>query len=100
MTFQATPLEAFSAIQEAARRTGLLFLTGDAQAGTAVFTAGRYLMLFGEKVHVRITPTASGTVQVSVSSGVGLGVIPSSGRTGATADRVCEALSQILPRSG
>ena len=50
MTFQTTPPEAFSALQEAARRAGLRYLSGDVGTGTSVFTAGRSLMSFGEKV--------------------------------------------------
>ena len=40
MTFQAQPPEVFSALVEAARRTGLQYLAGDVSTGTAVFTSG------------------------------------------------------------
>ena len=54
MTFQAKPPEVFSALQEAARRTGFQYLSGDVSTGTAMFTSGRFLLGFGEKVTARM----------------------------------------------
>jgi hypothetical protein len=88
MTFQATPPEVFAALQEAARQSGLQFLSGDASAGTAVFSSGRLLLGFGEKVTARMNQTAPGTVQVTLSSG----------RRGTGADRLSQALSGLLPQ--
>ena len=67
MTFQATPPEVFSALLEAARRTGFQYLSGDVGAGTAMFTSGRFLLMFGEKLTARWTQVAPGTVQVTLS---------------------------------
>ena len=68
MTFQAKPPEVFSALLEAARRTGFQYLSGDVSTGTAVFTSGRFLLMFGEKVTARWKQVAPGTVQVTLSS--------------------------------
>ena len=52
MTFQAKPEEVFPALLEAARRTGFQYLAGDVSTGSAVFTSGRHLLMFGEKITV------------------------------------------------
>jgi hypothetical protein len=88
MTFQATPPEVFSALQEAGRRSGLQFLSGDVQTGTAVFTSGRFLLGFGEKVTAFIKQVAPGTVEVRLTSS----------RGGARAGRLATELSGLLPR--
>jgi hypothetical protein len=100
LSFQATPPEAFLAVQEAARREGLLFVSGDAAAGTAVFSAGRFLLSVGEKVAVRITQVTPGTVQVTVSSDPKFGVGGSPARGGPRADRLATVLSELLPPTG
>ena len=100
MTFQAKPPEVFSALREAARRTGFQFLSGDVSTGTAVFTSGRFLLGFGEKVTARWKQGAPGTVQVTLSSDPRFGVVDWSGRGGAGADRLSEALSGLLPHTG
>jgi hypothetical protein len=100
MTFQAEPPAAFAALQEAARRSGLRFVAGDATAGTAVFSSGFTLMTFGEKVTARITKQAPGTVQVTLSSGPQFGVVGFRGRKGAGLDRMAQSLGELLPRAG
>ncbi|MGW5237426.1 hypothetical protein ACWEOW_00670 [Monashia sp. NPDC004114] len=100
MTFQATLPEVFSALQEAARRTGFQYLSGDVSKGTAVFTSGRFLLGFGEKVTAQIKEVAPGTVQVTLSSDPKFGVAGWSGRHGASAERMTEALSGLLPHIG
>ena len=99
MTFQAEPPEVFAALQEAARRTGFQFLSGDVSTGTTVFTSGRLLLGVGEKVTARMNQTAPGTVEVTVSSDPKLGGIFQAGR-GPGADRLAEALSGLLPHTG
>jgi hypothetical protein len=99
MTFQATPPEVFSALQEAARRTGLQFLSGDVGAGTVVFTSGRFLLGFGEKVTARMNQVTPGTVEVTLSSDPRFGVVGRSGRGGSRADRMSEVLSGLLPHT-
>jgi hypothetical protein len=100
MTFQATPPEVFSALLEAARRTGLQYLSGDVSTGTAIFTSGRFLLGFGEKVTARMKQVAPGTVQVTLSSDPKFGVFGRSDQRGLRADRLSDALSGLLPRSG
>ena len=100
MTFQATPPEVFSALQEAARRTGLLYLSGDVNNGIAIFTSGRFLLGFGEKVTARMQQAAPGTVQVTLSSDPKFGVFGRSDQRGLRADRMSDALSGLLPHSG
>lgn len=100
MTFQATPPEAFSALREAARRTGFQYLSGDAITGTTVFSSGRMLLGMGEKVTARIQQVAPDTVQVTVTSDPKFGVAGWSGRRGAGVDRMSEALSGLLPHTG
>ena len=102
MTFQATPAEAFAALRQAAERTGLQFLSGDAEAGTSVFTAGMTVMTFGEKVTARITPVAPGAVQVTLSSDLQFGLRGAVGRTRpeTAADRMSAVLAELLPRAG
>ena len=101
MTFQATPPEVFSALLEAARRTGFQYLSGDAGTGTAMFTSGRFLLMFGGKVMARWTQVAPGTVQVTLSPasfGVASRSRPSGGPS--AADRLCDELSGLLPHAG
>jgi hypothetical protein len=74
MTFQAKPPEVYSALLEAARRTGLQYLSGDVSTGTVVFTSGRMLLSFGEKVTARMNQLTPGTVEVTLSSGSRFGV--------------------------
>lgn len=100
MTFQAEPPAAFAALQEAARRSGLRFVAGDAAAGTAVFSSGFTLMTFGEKVASRITKQAPGTVQVTLSSGPTFGIVGRRSRQGSSVDRMSEALGRLLPPVG
>ena len=95
VTFRATPPEAFSAIREAARRTGFTFLSSNARQGTAVYTSARVMLNFGEKVRTRITQVAPGTVEVTLSSTPALSV--GSSDRGAGADRMADALSGLLP---
>ena len=98
MTFQATPPEVFAALQEAARRTGFQYLSGDVSTGTAVFTSGRLLLGIGEKVIAQMKQTAPGTVEVTVASDPKLGGLVQAGR-GPRADRFAEALSGLLPHT-
>jgi len=99
MSFQAEPPEVFSALQEAARRTGFQYLSGDVSDGTAVFSSGRFLLGFGEKVTARMEQVAPGVVQVTLSSDPRSRVAGWSGRRGPSADRLSEALSGLLPRA-
>jgi hypothetical protein len=96
MTFLATTGEAIAALEEAARRTGMQHLSADPATGVLVFTAGRTVLAFGEKVTAWIREVAPGTVQVTLSSNLqfGLGL---SGRNGAARDRMSNALVQLLP---
>ena len=100
MAFQAQQPEVFSALQEAARRTGFQYLSGDVSTGTATFTSGRFLLGFGEKVTARMEQVAPGTVQVTLSSDPKFRVVGSLGRRGPSADRLSEALSGLLPHAG
>ncbi len=97
ITVRATPPEVFSALLEAARRTGLQFLSSDASAGTAVFTSAKVMLNFGEKVSVRMVETAPGTVHVTLSSSRGPALGGSASPYGAGADLMAEALSGLLP---
>ena len=99
MTFQAKQPEVFAALQEAARRTRFQFLSGDVSTGTVVFTSGRFLLGYGEKVTARMTQVGPETVQVTLSSDSKFGV-GRSGRRGLGADRLSEALSGLLPHAG
>ena len=101
MAFQAQQPEVFSALQEAARRTGFQYLSGDVSTGTATFTSGRFLLGFGEKVTARMEQLAPGSVQVTLSSDPKSRVVVGwSGRRAPSADRLSEALSGLLPHSG
>ena len=100
MTFQATAAQAFAALQHAAERAGLLYLSGDGATGTYVYTAGMTVMTFGEKVTVRITPLTAETVQVTVSSDLQFGVQGALSRNGDRAEVLSEALTGLLPRVG
>ena len=99
MTFQATPPEVYSALLEAARRTGFQYLSGDVGTGTAMFTSGKLLLMFGEKVTARWQQVAPGKVQVTVSpASFGLGLHRPRG--GPSADRLSDELSGLLPHAG
>ena len=98
MTFQARPSDVFAALQEAARRTGFQYLSGDMSKGTAMFTSGKHLLMVGEKISAQWTQVAPGTVQVTLSPakfGVGW-----SGRRGSGVDRLSDELSGLLPQAG
>ena len=99
-TFQAKPPEVFSALLEAAERTGFQYLSGDVSIGTAVFTSGRFLLSFGERVTARMTEVAPGTVEVTLSTDPKFGVVGRSGRRDPGADRLSDALSGLLPHAG
>ena len=100
MTFQATPTEVYTALTEAARRTGLQYLSGDVRTGTAMFTSGRSLLMFGDKVTARWKQAAPGTVEVTVSlASFGVGGLPRP-RGGSSADRLSDELSRLLPHAG
>ena len=99
MTFQARPSDVFAALQEAARRTGFRYLAGDVNTGTAMFTSGKYLLMVGEKVSVRWTQVAPGTLQVTLTS-ANFGVAGWSGRRGPGVDRLSDELSGLLPHAG
>ena len=99
MTFQARPSDVFAALQEAARRTGVRYLAGDVNTGTAMFTSGKYLLMVGEKVHARWTQVAPGTLQVTLTSAK-FGVVGLSGRRGSGVDRLSDELSGLLPHAG
>ena len=94
---RASRPEVFSALLEAARRTGFQFLSSDASAGTASFTSARIMLNFGEKVSVRMVETAPETVQVTLSSEQGPSIGGPTGSRGAGADVMAEALSGLLP---
>ena len=96
MSFLASPAEAFAALEEAARRTGMQHLSSDAATGVVVFTAGRTVLATGEKVTARIRQVAPGTVQVTLSSNLQFGLTVW-GRGGAGRDRMSNALVQLLP---
>ena len=99
MTFQATSSEVYSALLEAARRTGFQYLSGDVRTGTAMFTSGRLLLMFGEKVTARWTQVAPGTVEVTLSpASFGVGGLARPG--GPSADRLADELSGLLPHAG
>lgn len=100
MTFQASLQEVFAALQHAAQRSGLLYMSGDAATGTYMYTAGMTVMAFGEKVTVRIAPVTAETTQVTVSSDLQFGVQGALSRKGARADLLAEALGEQLPRVG
>ena len=95
MTFRASSGEAVAALEEAARRAGMQHLSSDPATGLFVFTAGRMVLSVGEKVTAQVLEVEPGTVQVTLSSNLqfGLGNI---GDTGGR-DRMCEALSRLLP---
>ena len=100
MTLQGTPSEVYSALMEAARRTGFQYLSGDVRTGTAMFTSGKLLLMFGEKVTARWTQIAPGTVQVTLTpASFGVGGLPRPGR-GPSADRLADELSGLLPHAG
>lgn len=99
-TFQAKPPEVFSALLKAAERTGFQYLSGDVSTGTAVFTSGRFLLSFGERVTARMTEVAPGTVEVTLSTDPKFGVVGRSRRRDPGADRLSDALSGLLPHAG
>lgn len=96
MTFSASTGEAITALEEAARRTGMQHLSADRATGVLVFTAGRMALAFGEKVTARVREVAPGTVQVTLSSNLQFG-LTGAGRKGAARDRMSNALIQLLP---
>ena len=96
MTFLASTGEAATALEEAARRTGMQHLSADRAAGVIVFTAGMTLLAFGEKVTARIREVTPGTVRVTLSSNLQFG-LTGRGRAGAGRDRMSNALVQLLP---
>jgi hypothetical protein len=99
MTFMASTAEAITALEEAARRARMQHLSADPATGVLVFTAGRMLLAFGEKVTARIREVAPGIVQVTLSSDLQFGL--GSGGRGATGrDRMSNALIQLLPPAG
>ena len=65
-----------------------------------MFTSGKYLLMFGEKVTARWQQVASGTVQVTLSSDPKFGVVGWSGRRRPSADRLSDELSGLLPHTG
>jgi hypothetical protein len=99
MSFRASTREAITALEEAARRSGLQHLSADPVKGVVVFTSGRLVLAFGEKVTARIRDVAPGTVQVTLSSTPQFGVT-GWGRNGAGRDRMSNALIQLLPPAG
>jgi len=64
MIFLASSREDIAGLEKAARRTGLQHLSADRASGVLVFTAGRTVLAFGEKVTARIREVAPGTLQV------------------------------------
>jgi hypothetical protein len=96
MTFMASTGEAIRALEEAARRTGMQHLSADAATGVLVFTAGRMLLAFGEKVTARIREVKPGIVQVTLSSNLKFGSA-GWGRNRTGRDRMSNALIQLLP---
>ena len=96
MTFLASTGQAITALEEAARRTRMQRLSADPATGVLVFTAGRIVLAFGEKVTARIREVKPGIVQVTLSSNLQFG--PASwGRNGTGRDRMANALVQLLP---
>ena len=96
MTFLASTGEAITALEEAARRSGMQHLSADSATGVLVFTAGRMVLAAGEKVTARIREVAPGVVQVTLSSNLQFG-LTGWGRKGAGRDRMSNALIQLLP---
>src|SRR3954465_13326514 len=99
MTFRASTGEATMALEEAARRSGMQHLSADPATGVLVFTAGRMVLAFGEKVTARIREGAPGIVQVTLSSNLQFG-LGNWGRDGAGRDRMSNALIPLLPPAG
>ena len=96
LTFQTSTGEAVTALEEAARRTGMQHLSADPATGVLVFTAGGMVLAFGEKVTARIREVAPGVVQVTLSSDLQFG-LGSGGGKGAGRGRMSQALNQLLP---
>ena len=100
MTFHVKPPQVFTALQEAARRTGFRYLSGDVNTGTAMFTSGRFLLIIGEKVTARWKQVAPGTVQVTLSpASFGVRGWPRP-RGGPSTDRMSAELGGLLPHAG
>ena len=99
MTFMASTGEAIAALEEAARRSGMQHLSGDAATGVLVFTAGRMVLASGEKVTAHVRQVAPGVVQVTLSSKLQFG-LPNWGRKGAGRQLMAEALVRLLPPTG
>jgi hypothetical protein len=96
MTFVASSAEAIAALEEAARRSGMQHLSADPATGVLVFTAGRTVLAFGEKVTARIREVAPGIVQVTLSSNLRFG-LTLRGRDGTGRQRMSNALTHLLP---
>ena len=99
MSFRASAREAVTALEEAARLTGMQHLSADPANGVVVFTAGRMALAFGEKVTARVREVAPGTVQVTLSSKPQFG-LAGRGRNAAGRDGMSDALMQLLPPAG
>ena len=99
MTFTASTSEAITALEEAARRSGMQHLSADAEKGILVFTAGRMVLATGEKVTAHVRQVAPGVVQVTLSSRLQFG-LANWGRKGAGRQRMAEALVRLLPPPG
>ena len=97
MTFEARPSDVFAALLEAARRTGLQWLSGDVSTGTAMFTSGRFLLGVGEKVNAQWEEVAPGAILVTISTAK-FGIAGSSPRRPGV-DRMADELSGLLPRA-
>ena len=100
MTFQASTEEGIAAVEEAARRAGMQHLSADRASGVLVFTAGRMVLAFGEKVTARILAVAPGIVQVTLSSNLqfGMGSASAQGSIGRSLNRI--AASKRYRRMG
>jgi hypothetical protein len=99
MTFQARPSDVFAALLEAAQRTGFQYLSGDASTGTAMFTSGKFLLMFGEKVNAQWKQVAPGTIQVTMSTAK-FGIAGAGRSGGSGVDRLSDELSRLLPHAG
>lgn len=94
--FRATQVEAFAALQEAARLTGMQHLSGDPSQGLVVFTAGRLLLASGPKVTAHIEQTGADTVGVTLSSDLKMGLLGTADAD-AWRDRMFDTLTGLLP---
>ena len=99
MTFQASSPDVLAALREAARRTGFQYLSGNASTGTAMFTSGKFLLMFGEKVNAQWKQVAPGTIQVTMSTAK-FGIAGSGRPGGSGVDRLSDELSRLLRHAG